>query len=291
MIHYYYIENFQVPQRETEWKQIADNFELKWQFNKCLGIVGGKHVVIAKKTSNANETMSDISEYHNINNQKNPNTILMAIVNDNFEFIYLSISSRSRENDSCIWESSDFNSKIQTNALNIPKDYKVNEAKCKLPYVFIGDKSFPLRNNLLRPFAMKILPYDEKIFNYRLARARRVFDNTFNVLMNRFRCFHKPLAVDSNRVNLVILAACTLHNFLLRNVRDFVDLMILDYEDTENGTIIRGNRIESSALLDLSLTTTSTTNNGKIVRNDFKNYFNGAGKVMFQDRMLQIYNV
>lgn len=253
--------------------------------------MGGKHVVIANKTSNTNETMSDVSESNDINNQKSSNTILMAIVNDNFEFIYLSLSSRSRANDSCIWESSDFNSKIQTNALNIPMDYKVNGARCKLPYVFIGDKSFPLRNNLLRPFAMKILPYDEKIFNYRLARARRVFDNTFNVLMNRFRCFQQPLTVDLNRVHSVILAACTLHNFLLRNVRDFVDLMILDYEDIENGTIIRGNRIESSALVDLSLTTTSTTNSGKIVRNDFKNFFNGAGKVMFQDRMLQRYNI
>lgn len=214
----------------------------------------------------------------------------MAIVNDNFEFIYLSVSSHSRANDSGIWESSDFNSKIQSNALNIPMDYNVHGSKSKLPYVFIGDKSFPLRNNLLRPFALRVLPYDEKVFNYRLARARRVFDNAFGVLTNRFQCFHRPIALDSNRVDSILLAACTLHNFLLRNVRDYVDLMILDYEDTESGSIIHGTRIESAALLDLSLTTTSTTNNGKIVRNEYKKFFIDAGKVSFQDRMLERYN-
>lgn len=276
----------QVPQTEAEWKQIADNFELKWHFNKCLGIVGGKHVIISK-INQLNDTISSSTIQNGHDNRKYSNTILMAIVNDNFEFIYLNVSSRSRANDSGIWESSDFNSKIQTNSLNIPMDYNVNGTKSKLPYVFIGDKSFPLRNNLLRPFALRALPYDEKIFNYRLARARRVFDNAFGILTTRFQCFQRPIALDPNRIDSILLAACTLHNFLLRNLRDYVDLLNLDYEDTDNGTIIHGTRTESAALLDLTLTTTSTTNNGKLVRNEFKEFFIDAGKVTFQDRMLE----
>lgn len=221
------------------------------------------------------------------NNNSYSNAILMAIVNDNFEFIYVSISANSRPNDSGIWESSNFNYKLQTNALNIPTDYTTSIPSFKLPYVFIGDKSFPLRNNLLRPFAIRSLPYDEKAFNYRLSRARRVIENTFAVLTNRFQCFQRPIALDKDRVDVILLAACTLHNFLLRNARDYVDLSVLDYEDTENGVVIRGTRLESAALLDLTLTTTSTTNNGKIVRNEFKRFFANAGKVAFQDRMIE----
>lgn len=299
-----------MPQTEAEWKQVAHNFELKWQFHKCLGIVGGKHIMVAKKSEKTGESSAQQAtpvstptatptatpahsprttqqNGHN-NNQNYSSAILMAIVNDNFEFIYMSISANSRPNDSGIWESSNFNCKLQSNALNIPTDYSVHGSDCKLPYVFIGDKSFPLRNNLLRPFAIRGLPYDEKIFNYRLARARRVIENTFAVLTSRFQCFNKPIAMDENRVDVILLAACTLHNYLLRNAHDYVDLMVLDYEDTDTGTIIRGsNRIESAALLDLSLTTTSTTNNGKIVRNEFKKFFVNSGKVSFQDRMIE----
>lgn len=272
---------FQVPQSEAEWKQIAQNFEHKWQFNKCLGIVGGKNVMISLGAPAEAMPPGDASA------NSYSNAILMAIVNDNFQFIYVNVSDKSRSNDSGIWQASDFNSCLQTNSLRIPTDYTVNGSKCQLPYTFLGDKSFPLRDNLLRPFASRIPPYDERIFNYRLARARRVFDNTFNVLTNRFQCFHRPIALDSDRVDSIILAACTLHNFLLHNCQNYIDLMSLDYEDTENGTVVHGTRVESAALLDLTLTTTSTTNIGKTVREEYKKFFNGPGKASFQDRMVQ----
>lgn len=270
-----------MPQSEADWKQIASNFEHKWQFNKCLGIVGGKNVMISLGAPAEALPPGD----NNANSYSN--AILMAIVNDNFQFIYVNVSDKSRSNDSGIWQASDFNSCLQNNTLHIPTDYNVNGSKLQLPYVFLGDKSFPLRNNLLRPFASRIPPYDERIFNYRLARARRVFDNTFNVLTNRFQCFHRPIALDSDRVDSIILAACTLHNFLLHNCQNYIDLMSLDYEDTENGTVVHGTRVESAALLDLTLTTTSTTNIGKTVRDEYKKFFNGAGKTSFQDRMVQ----
>lgn len=277
-----------MPQSEDEWKQIAQNFEQKWHFHKCLGIVGGKNVMISMRTAAA-AAAAAAGALPPADNSANSysNAILMAIVNDNFQFTYVNVSDKSRSNDSGIWQASDFNSCLQSNTLHIPTDYNVNGSKCQLPYVFVGDKSFPLRNNLLRPFASRIPPYDERIFNYRLARARRVFDNTFNVLTNRFQCFHRPIALDSDRVDSIILAACTLHNFLLHNCQNYIDLMSLDYEDTENGAVVHGTRIESAALLDLTLTTTSTTNIGKTVREEYKKFFNGAGKVPFQDRMIQ----
>lgn len=274
-----------MPQSEAEWKQIAQNFEQKWQFNKCLGVVGGKNVMIS-----LGAPAEPIPPGENAINSYS-NAILMAIVNDNFQFTYVNVSDKSRSNDSGVWQASDFNSCLQANTLHIPTDYDVNGSKLQLPYVFLGDKSFPLRNNLLRPYASRIPPYDERVFNYRLARARRVFDNTFNVLTNRFQCFHRPIALDSDRVDSIILAACTLHNFLLHNCQNYIDLMSLDYEDTENGTVVHGTRIESAALLDLTLTTTSTTNIGKTVRDEYKKFFNGAGKVAFQDRMLQHFSV
>jgi hypothetical protein len=36
-----------------------------------------------------------------------------------------------------------------------------------LPYVFVGDEAFPLRENLMRPFPGRGANDGEKIFNYR----------------------------------------------------------------------------------------------------------------------------
>ncbi|KAL5516301.1 hypothetical protein EMCRGX_G001589 [Ephydatia muelleri] len=41
----------------------------------------------------------------------------------------------------------------------------------KLPYVLLGDETFPLRHYLLRHFPGQNLPADQTIFNYRLSRA------------------------------------------------------------------------------------------------------------------------
>ena len=42
-----------------------------------------------------------------------------------------------------------------------------------IPYFVIGDAAFALRTTLMKPFGAKPLTMEERIFNYRLSRARR----------------------------------------------------------------------------------------------------------------------
>ena len=34
------------PQKESDWKKVADDFDKKWNFPHCLGAIDGKHVVM-----------------------------------------------------------------------------------------------------------------------------------------------------------------------------------------------------------------------------------------------------
>ena len=83
-----------------------------------------------------------------------------------------------------------------------------------LPYVFIGDEAFELREDLMKPFNASVLNYERRICNYRFSRARRIIENVFGILVARFGVFQKPINMRLDRISDVVLACCALHNFL-----------------------------------------------------------------------------
>lgn len=58
------------------------------------------------------------------------------------------------------------------------------------------------------------LPNDQQIFNYRLSRARRIIENTFGILVAQWRIFRNHIKGNMELVNLIILVAVCLYNFL-----------------------------------------------------------------------------
>jgi len=59
--------------------------------------------------------------------------------------------------------------------------------------IIIGDDAFPLINTVLKRYSKVNLTLKQKIFNYRFSRARRVSENAFGILAQRFRVFGKPI--------------------------------------------------------------------------------------------------
>lgn len=116
------------------------------------------------------------------------------MVDADYCFRYIDVGSDGRASDSTIFKVSILNIALEINMLNWP-----DGGLC------VGDDNFPLRTNILKPFSHRNLSLEEKIFNYRLSRARRVSENAFGILSSRFRILRRPINVKVENAELLVL--------------------------------------------------------------------------------------
>ncbi len=83
--------------------------------------------------------------------------------------------------------------------------------------LFVADDAFPLQRHIMKPFSHRQQCARERIFSYRVSRARRTFENAFGMLANRFRIFLSPINLPPDKVEMVVLACMSWHNFLRRD--------------------------------------------------------------------------
>lgn len=133
---------------------------------------------------------------------------------------------------------------------------------------------------------MRDMTMAQRIFNYRLSRARRIIENAFGICAARFRVLLKPIELKPEKVNKVVLAICALHNFLITRKSLYVSSGDFDRYN-ENGTLIQGNwrtELGGNTLLPLM----SRVHPGRVpedahtVRTRLMNYFVTDGEVPWQ---------
>jgi hypothetical protein len=105
----------------------------------------------------------------------------------------------------------------------------------------VGDDAFPLKTHLTKPYSHRTLTYEQKIFNYRLIRARRIVENMFGILVSRFRIFQKPISTWVEVTDKTVRTACALHNWLqMTSGTTYLQSGSVDVEDENTGVIVVG---------------------------------------------------
>lgn len=251
-----------LPNTTDAWEKIANGFQQNANFPHCLGAVDGKHIRV-KKPANSGSMFFNYKDYFSV--------VLLAVVDAEYRFNYVSVGSCGKDCDSSIFKTSTFWKMLTENSLQIPKPCPLHEgSEIDVPYVLIGDEGFGLHEHLLRPFGGTHLDRQKRIFNYRLTRARRYVECAFGILANKWRIFHRPLDVREDTAIRIIKACTVLHNFVRE--RDG-----LNYEDThlEN----------TSALNNIPHAQTKRAGpSANAIRNIFSDYFiSQAGSVPWQE--------
>lgn len=57
----------------------------------------------------------------------------------------------------------------------------------------MGDEAFKISCLMMRPYPANNFTIEQRVFNYRLSRARRVIENAFGILVSRWRIFKKEI--------------------------------------------------------------------------------------------------
>lgn len=193
------------PTTEEEWIALARAFEGRWNFPNGVGAIDGKRIIL-QQPFNAGS--------HYFDYKSNNSVILLAIFGPKYECLWADIGTNGRAPDGGIWQRCNMKRSFETNDLCLPPPNPLPGRKRPMPYVLTGDDAFPLTTYLMKPYPRTGLTNEQRVFNYRLSRMRRISENGFGIIANMWRVFRAPILLQPEKVIKITLATLILHNFL-----------------------------------------------------------------------------
>ena len=230
-----------LPDTTEEWEIIEHETRCLWQFPNCIGVADGKHIAIIHPSNSG-------SEFYNYKGFFS--IVLLAIVDYDYKFVFTDVGCQGRISDGGVYRNSFFYRATQENLLELltgkplpvsNNPYYDNQNTEPMPYIFLADEAFPLGKHCLKPYSQSGLTPIKRIFNYRLSRVRRVTENAFGILTNRFRVFTTRMCLDPDKATIITLATLVLHNMLRQLSYESYTLEGCIDMETESGDIVEGN--------------------------------------------------
>ncbi|KAG8172421.1 hypothetical protein JTE90_015795 [Oedothorax gibbosus] len=213
---------------QGNWLDIANNFAKNSNFPLCLGAIDGKHVRIEKFPNEGSM---------NFNYKKFQSIVLLAVADADYKFIYVNVGGFGKDCDSNIFQQTSFWKLLTQKKLNLPDPAPLPPQGLKVPYVFVADDAFPMHEHVMRGYGGHNLTTKQKVFNYRLCRARRYVECSFGILTNKWRIFHRPLNLSRQSAVEVVKACVVLHNIVReRDGYRFEDLLACPLQPITNVT-------------------------------------------------------
>lgn len=190
---------------EEQWYKISETFYEEWQMPNCIGSINGKHIEIQRPKHCG-------SAYHNYMGFFS--TVLVAVADADCCFTTVCVGDYGINSDADVLRNSAFGHLLQNNNLNIPQARPLPNELENFPFYFIGDKAFPLTENIMRPYPARGLNNEKRIFNARISRARKTVECAFESLSSKFKVLYSKIACEPQNAENIVKATCILHNFI-----------------------------------------------------------------------------
>ncbi|KAJ4427071.1 hypothetical protein ANN_26870 [Periplaneta americana] len=120
----------------------------------------------------------------------------------------------------------------------------------------------------MRPFPRNATAHDRAKQNYnkRLSTARRVAENAFDILAQKWRVFFRSIEFDIDSAIHVVKAACCLHNFIRNSIQHGTS----EPEVEEDSTVMNQ---PAHVFSNIGRSRERSRNAAHTVRNHFVDYF------------------
>lgn len=254
------------PLSKEQLENVSERFYERWNYPNAVGAMDGKLVKITAPPNSG-------SEFFNFKNFFSVN--LFALVDADYKFLVIDVGSAGREGDAGIFQKSELGKSISNNSFPWPDPKALPNTANVLPCVILGDEAFGLTPHIMRPFPRERNSYNyaKSCFNYRHSRARRIIENVFGQVTQTNQVFFKPMNLDIENIENLIIVCCILHNLmkdeLMDNNKDLEDKVVLPKD--------------WHALEEISEVGEELAMEGNFVRNTFAAYFvSPLGSVAWQ---------
>ena len=216
------------PTDPEDWKKIEERFRNRWNVPHAVSALDGKHIAIKKPKKFG-------SEYFNYNGHFS--LVLLALVDADYKFPWFNTGASGSSCDAQIFNGSKLKRRIENGTLGLPPSEPLGPGGPDLHYFMLGDDAFALMPWLFKPHSRRQLTREERIANYRIFRGRRMVENSFGILVKRFRVLLTIMEQRPKVVRDIVLTCVVLHN--IRGEQTDHPLQLMTYK---HHRATRGNR-------------------------------------------------
>ena len=132
------------------------------------------------------------------------NYVRLALVGSYYKVAWIDTCGEGHQSDGQLFCASELRDCIDGNTINIPDSDPPPNDERDQPYYIPGDDAFLLRTFLMKPYDRRGVDNDMMVAIYIISRGRRVVENGFGILANRWRCFLATLEQGPDVVRLLV---------------------------------------------------------------------------------------
>ena len=110
----------------------------------------------------------------------------MAIAGPNYECLYADTGTNGRVKDGSVWNKCGFSEALEIQELSVPGPRCLPRGVQIISFVLVGNDAVALKTHMMKSYPRQNLTTERRVYNYRHSRERRISENLFSILANRW---------------------------------------------------------------------------------------------------------
>lgn len=195
---------------DRTWMAALSGFRRSTNYPAAMGALDGKHIALVRP-SESGSLYYNYKGYYSI--------VLLALVDADYRCIIYDLGAKGRSSDAGVFSRSEMKRFLEDHGDDFPSPQQLANIG-QVPCHFLVDQGFRQTVRFIRPYSQVEASKDIKCAHFNLvhSRARRVVENYFGILANRFRILMREITANPAAAKQITLAIMILHNLLVDSV-------------------------------------------------------------------------